>query len=100
MRYRRAVEIEVAARIHLTRKTITSRLRATPGSTLMNLAKPLGLAEDQLGRIVLSSLNHAAASGIQSGGWTVRQAREEKRFWKTQPAGSVITEVSAWYVQG
>jgi hypothetical protein len=99
-RYRRSVEVEVAARIHLSRKTITSRLRATPGSTLMNLAKPLGLAEDQLGRIVLSSLNHAADTAVQSGRWTSRQAREEKRFWRSQSAASLIAEVSAWYVQG
>jgi hypothetical protein len=66
----------------------------------MNLAKPLGLAEDQLGRIVLSSLNHAADAAVQSGRWTSRQGREEKRFWRSQSAASLITEVSAWYVRG
>lgn len=98
-RYRRQVEVAVATRLHLTRAAIRSQLRAAPGSTLMPLAKPAGLAEDQLAQTILRELNHATDAAVQSGTWTSRQARAEKRFWASQPAGNLITEISAWYIQ-
>ncbi|GAC1426241.1 MAG: hypothetical protein NVSMB62_23680 [Acidobacteriaceae bacterium] len=97
--YRRQVEAAVATQLHLTRAAVTSQLRAAPGSTLMNLAKPLGIAEDQLALAIRDDLNHAADAAVQSGTWTSRQAEAEKRFWASQPPGSLITEISAWYLQ-
>lgn len=47
----------------------------------------------------MTLLNHAATTAVQSGTWTSRQAGSEKRFWASQPAGSIITEISAWYLQ-
>jgi hypothetical protein len=95
--YRGRVEADVAARLHLAPATITARLRATPGSTLMTLAKPLGLAEDGLGPIIIASLDHAAGAEAHSGRWTPAQAGAEKRYWTAQSPGSLITEVSAWF---
>jgi hypothetical protein len=65
----------------------------------MNLAKPTGMAEDQLALAIRDDLNRAADEAVQSGTWTPRQARDEKRFWASQSDGSLITEISAWYVQ-
>ena len=96
-RYRGRVEADVAARLHLAPTTITAQLRATPRSTLMNLAKPLGLAEDDLGPIIITSLDHAADAEARSGRWTVAQAGAERRYWTAQPPGKLITEVSAWF---
>jgi hypothetical protein len=93
------VEVAVASRLHLTRAAVASQLRAAPGSTLMNLAKPLGIAEDQLAAAIRRELNRTAGTAVQSGTWTSRQAGDEKRFWASQPAGSLITEISAWYIQ-
>jgi hypothetical protein len=96
-RYRGRVEAGVADRLHLTPAAIEIQLRATPGSTLMNLAKPLGLAQDELGPIIIASLDHAADSQARSGRWTAAQADEEKRYWTSRSPGSLITEVSAWF---
>ena len=96
-RYRGRVEAGVAARLHLAPATIAARLRATPGSTLMNLAKPLGLAQDELGPIIIASLDHAEDSEAHSGRWTAAQADAEKRYWTSRSPGSLITEVSAWF---
>jgi hypothetical protein len=96
-RYRGRVEADVAARLHLPAATIAARLRATPGSTLMNLAKPLGLAQDGLGPIIVASLDDAAGAEARSGNWTAAQAATEQRYWTAQAPGSLITEVSAWF---
>ena len=96
-RYRGRVEADVADRLHLTPATIAAWLRATPGSTLMNLAKPLGLAQDELGPIIIASLDHAADSEAHSGRWTAAQADAERRYWTSRSPGSLITEVSAWF---
>lgn len=96
-RYRGLVEAGVAARLHLAPATITAQLRATPESTLMTLAKPLGLAQDGLGSIIVASLDHAADAEVRSGRWTTAQAGAEKHYWTAQSPGSLITEVSAWF---
>ena len=96
-RYRGRVEADVAARLHLAPATIAAQLRATPGLTLMNLAKPLGLAQDGLGPIIVASLDDAAGAEARSGRWTAAQAGAEKRYWTEQPPGSLITEVSTWF---
>ena len=96
-RYRGRVETGVADHLHLTPATIAARLRATPGSTLMNLAKPLGLAQDELGPIIIASLDHAADSEAHSGRWTAAEAGAERRYWTSRSPGNLITEVSAWF---
>ena len=96
-RYRGRVETGVADHLHLTPATIAAQLRATPGSTLMNLAKPLGLAEDGLGPIIVASLDDAAGAEARSGRWTAAQAGAERRYWTAQSPGKLITEVSAWF---
>jgi hypothetical protein len=96
-RYRGRVEADVADRLHLTPATIAAQLRATTGATLMNLAKPLGLTEDDLGPIIIASLDHAADSEARYGRWTAAQAGAERRYWTAQSPGKLITEVSAWF---
>lgn len=102
--YRRAVETDIARRLHTPLADLESQLRsqvrAAPGSTLMTLAKPLGFAQDQLGTIVLASLDDAADAAVRSGRWTPTGARKEKRYWTAQPAPSLITEVTRWFVNG
>jgi len=92
--YRRSVEVGIAARLHTT--DANSQLRAAPGSTLEILAKPLGLAEDQLGTVTRASLDRAADAAVRSRRWTPAEARKEKRYWSTQSAPSLIAEVSTW----
>jgi len=94
--YRRSVEVGIAARLHTTDANLRSQLRAAPGSTLEILAKPLGLAEDQLGTVTRASLDRAADAAVRSRRWTPAEARKEKRYWSTQSAPSLIAEVSTW----
>lgn len=96
--YRQAVEAGVARRLHTPLTEIESQLRSAPGSTLMDLAKPLGFAQDQLGAVVLASLDDAADAAVRSGRWTPAGAREERRYWTAQPAPSLIAEISRWLV--
>jgi hypothetical protein len=102
--YRRAVEVAIARALHTPLGELQSKLRsqvvAAPGSDLMGLAKPLGFAQDQLGRIVLASLDQAADAAVRSGRWTPNGARKEKRYWKAQPAPRLIAEVSRWLGHG
>ena len=98
--YRKTTEARIAQRLHTPVRDLVSQLRSTPGSTLMNLAKPLGLSQDQLGAIVLASINNAADAAVRSGRWTSTAARKEKRYWTVQPAPSLIAEVTRWLLAG
>jgi hypothetical protein len=98
--YRAQVEARIAHDLHVSLRSIRSQLRAAPGSTLVSLAKPLGLAQDQLGAIVLTSLDHAVDAAVGSGRWTPAGARKEKRYWMAQSAPSLIAEISRWLVNG
>jgi hypothetical protein len=98
--YRTAVQAYVADQLHLTPQQVRARLQADPNATLMTFAKPLGVAQDTLAPKILSALNEAADSAVRSGGWTIKQATEEKQFWATQPPPALITEVSRWFREG
>jgi hypothetical protein len=98
--YKNAVEARIAGSLHLTAAQVRAELRANPGWGLENLAKPLGLAEDQLARIVLSGLDDAASAASRSGRWTTSQAQGEKMYWASQSDAALDTGVSSWFVNG
>jgi hypothetical protein len=98
--YRSAVEARIARMLHTSPADVRSKLSASPSSTLMNLAKPLGLAQDQLGAIVVRSLGDAARAAVRSGRRPPSAARKEQRYWEAQSAPSLIAEVSRWIVRG
>jgi hypothetical protein len=101
--YRDAVGISIARDLDVPlgelKLQLRSLVRAAPGSDLMSLAKPLGFAQDQLGAIVLASLNRAADAAVRSRRWVPAGARKEKRYWTSQPAPSLIAEASRWLVR-
>jgi len=98
--YEADVEGGVASALHLGRNTITAELRSSPGSTLMNLAKPRGIAEDSLDAIILRSLGKAADSEVRAGRWSARDADEETGYWQSQSVPDLISEVTGWFVRG
>jgi hypothetical protein len=98
--YKNAVETRVAGSLHLTAARVRSELRAAPGSGLENLAKPLGIAEDKLARIILAGLDDAASAASRSGRWTAHQAQAEKMYWANQSYATLDTGVSSWFVNG
>lgn len=98
--YKSAVETSVADSLHLTAAQVRAALRAAPGSGLENLAKPRGLAEDQLARYILSGLDGAASAAGHSGRWTARQVQAEKMYWASQSSAALDTGVSSWFVNG
>lgn len=96
--YRSDVERNIAAHLHLTPTAITSKLRAEPGATLLNLAKPLGLAQDQLASVVSSSLRDATGRAVQTERLTAQQGANEQQYWSAQDDGTLVSEVSYWFV--
>lgn len=98
--YKNVVETRVASSLHLSAAQVRAELRAAPGSGLENLAKPAGLAEDQLARIILSGLDDAASAASRSGRWTARQAQAEKMYWASRSSAALDTGVSSWFVNG
>ena len=98
--YKNAVETHIAGSLHSAVPQLRSELRASHGADLEYLAKPLGLAEDQLARIVLAGLDDALAAASRSGRWTARQVQAEKMYWASQPYAALITGVSSWFVNG
>ena len=96
--YKNAVEAHIAGSLHSTVAQLRSELRANPGAGLESLAKPLGLAEDQLAEIVLAGLDDAASAASRSGRWTADQAQAEKMYWANQSDASLVTGVSSWFV--
>jgi len=98
--YKDAVETRVAGSLHLTAAQVRAEIRANPGPGLENLAKPLGVAEDQLASIVLSALDNADSAASRSGTWTARQAKAEKMYWASQSYADLVTGVSAWFANG
>ena len=96
--YKADVERVVAARLHLTVAQITQQLRAQPNSTLMNLAKPLGLAQDQLSTIIVSAFTTADNDTANARHRTAAQADQLTRYWSSQSDASLISEASYWYL--
>jgi hypothetical protein len=96
--FRTDVERGIATRLRLTPAAIGNQLRAESGATLLNLAKPLGLAQDQLGSLVSDSLRDATTRAAQAGRLTPDQAASDERYWTAQDDGSLVSEASFWFV--
>jgi hypothetical protein len=65
----------------------------------MNLAKPAGIAQDELAAAILSALKDAADAAARSRRWTAEQSDREKQYWNTQTQPGLISEVSRWLRQ-
>lgn len=96
--YRADVENSVAERLHTTVAAIYLRLHGQPSSTLLVLAKPAGLAQDQLAAIITSALNSATSDAERAGHLDVAQAAQLTRYWSAQSTPDLITEASYWYL--
>jgi hypothetical protein len=95
--YRAAVTQALATSLKLGDAQIRTELGADPNATLMGLAKPLGLAQDQLATTIRSALTAATAQKVHSSTWTPTQAAQLTSFWTAQTDPSVITQVSQWF---
>jgi hypothetical protein len=95
--YRSDALSRIASALHETSEQIRSYLRAQPSATLMTLAKPAGLSQDQLAAAIRAALTAAGQSQIRSGTWTPSQAAQLATFWSAQPDPAVITQVSQWF---
>jgi hypothetical protein len=94
--YRRLAVAAVASRLHSTIGQLRAQLAVAPGLTLMNLGKPLGLAEDQLATVVRAGLDSAADANVRAGRWSRATAAKEKSYWNVQPDPDLISEISSW----
>src|SRR5262245_56288025 len=97
--YRSAVEDRVAAALHSTTSQLATQLKADERLTLMNLAKPAGIAQDKLVAAISSALKDAADAAARPGRWTAEQANQEKQFWTAQSDPDLISELSRWFRQ-
>jgi hypothetical protein len=88
----------IASRLHTSVAAIDQQLRSQPNSTLLNLAKPAGLAQDQLAAVITSALNNATTDAEQTGHLTVAQAVQLTHYWNSQSTPRLITEASYWYL--
>ena len=95
--YQGAVMHDVATSLNRSTTQIRAQLAVQPGSTLMNVAKPLGVAEDALARNLRSALSSATATRVRSGAWTPSQATQLTSFWTAQPDPDLITRISQWF---
>jgi hypothetical protein len=95
--YQAAVTDVVATTMKLSTTRIKADLAAQPDSTLMNLAKPLGFAQDALAASIRSALSAATAAQVRSGTWTPSQAAQLTTFWTAQTDPSLITRISQWF---
>jgi hypothetical protein len=94
---RSAVCAQVAAGLHADPAQVTAALRADSNASLMTLAKPRGLAQDQLAELILAALRDRADARLRSRAWTAQQAEQDKQFWSAQPQPDLISEVSRWF---
>jgi hypothetical protein len=99
-KYRSAVVLAVATDLGLTSAQIRTDLLDHPDSTLMNLAKPRGLAQDQLAGRIRTALTAATAQQVRSAVWTHAQAAQLNQFGASQADPSLISQVSQWFRVG
>ena len=97
--YRTAVTTSVVNAFHARPDEMRSELQREPGATLMNLAKPLGIGQDQLTTILLTALKDAGDARVAAHAWTTQQAALEQQFWAAQSEGGLIAEISRWIGQ-
>ena len=96
--YQSSVEDTVAARLHSTTAAVARQLRAQRNSTLMNLAKPLGFAQDQLSAAIATGFKKATADAARRHRLTQMQASQLAQFWNAQQDAGLITEASYWFL--
>jgi hypothetical protein len=97
--YDETVKDQVAQALHLTVAQVTAQLQAEPSPDLRGVAKPQGLAQDQLYRLVLGALQTADDRMVSSGVWTRHQADDEMQYWTQQDQVSLLNGVARWFVQ-
>jgi hypothetical protein len=97
--YDETVKEQVAQGLHLTVAQVTAQLQADPAADLKRVAKPQGLAQDQLYRLIMNALQVAGDQMVSTGVWTQPQADEEMQYWRNQNAQSLITEITSWFRQ-
>jgi hypothetical protein len=96
--YHADVENVVASRLHTSVAAIDQQLRAQSNSTLLIVAKPAGLAQDQLAASIISALEIATSDAQQTGRLSVAQAAQLTHYWNSQSTPNLITETSYWYL--
>jgi len=94
--YRARVVGQIADALQQDSGQLAAALRADAQSTLMSLAKPLGVAQDRLAQIALTALDEAADAYGQAGTWSAQQVTAEKAYWGSRSQGPLISEVSRW----
>jgi hypothetical protein len=95
--YRSEALSRIATALHKTDDQIRDDLQRQPTATLMTLAKPQGLAQDQLAASIRAALTAAGESQVRSGTWPPSQAAQLRAFWSAQPDPAIITQVSQWF---
>jgi hypothetical protein len=97
--YRTTARSAIATRLHTTIDALRTDL-AAPSMTLMTIAKPLGLAEDQLAGALRSALTDTGQTEVRSGTWTPSQAAQVNAYWAAETDPVLITQISQWYRAG
>lgn len=97
--YDEAVKEQVAQGLHLTVAQVRTQLQANPTGDLMQVAKPQGLAQDQVYRLLMNALQIAGDHMVSSGAWTQQQADKETQYWRSQNVQSIIDGVTGWFRQ-
>src|SRR3974390_959477 len=96
--YRTDLENVIASRLHTSVPAIHQQLGGQPNSTLLILAQPAGLAQDQLAALITSALNRATSDAERTGHLTATQAAQLTQYWNSQSTPNLITEASYWYL--
>jgi hypothetical protein len=94
--YRTTALSAIASRLHTSTEALRTDL-AAPSAILMTLAKPLGLAEDQLAATLRSALTDTGQTEVRSGTWTQSQAAQVNAYWSAEPDPVMITQITQWY---
>ncbi len=97
--YDESVKEQVAQGLHLSVAQATAQLQAEPTPDLRAVAKPQGLAQDQLYTLVLNALQMADDHMVSTDLWTQQQANDEMQYWKRQNQLSLINGVASWFLQ-
>jgi hypothetical protein len=93
------VKAQVAQGMRLTVAQITTQLQADPNASLMTLAKPQGLALDQLHTMLINTLQSASDQSVRVGQWTQQQASDDMNYWKQRGQADLVNDITAWFRQ-
>lgn len=97
--YDEIVKEQVAQGLHLTVAQVTAQLQADPAADLEGVAKPQGLAQDQLYTLIMNALQVAGDHMVSTSVWTQQQADEEMQYWRNQNQRPLIREITSWFRQ-